>query len=350
MKIIKSVIKAAGLCSLIGLTGCVSIFHAMSNDFSAERAVVAPVQENSYEPSTEIKVISYNIAHCRGPHDFYGDNARMDEPDRWDDLDMNMTINSAEQVYKCLDDVAEMIIRENADIVLLQEVDKKAVWSYDIDFTPYLAKKAGMGYYAYGSKYDFVWWPYEHERANGTWIDTVYFDIGNAVISRYPIISAENKGFGEQSFIGWIAGEERYLDTVIDIEGKNAEFISTHFGGGELESRVMVEEARENRMPLVFGGTLHLVTPAAIEANSTLSWCNANAMQILDDSGLFSIYMLDVNPNDISYYTSDTENLYWTADYVIPTNDIEIKDYHVVDAELSDHKPVAATLVINDAH
>ena len=56
--------------------------------------------------------------------------------------------------------------------------------------------------------------------------------------------------------------------------------------------------------------------------------------------------MLSVDPNNTEYYTSDTENLYWTADYIIPTNDILIKDYHVIDVELSDHMPVAATLVI----
>ena len=54
--------------------------------------------------------------------------------------------------------------------------------------------------------------------------------------------------------------------------------------------------------------------------------------------------MLSVDPNNTEYYTSDTENLYWTVDYIIPTNDILIKDYHVIDVELSDHMPVAAIL------
>lgn len=343
--------KGILLAGLIGMssTGCVSIFHAMSGDFNAERGTIEQVVENSYEPSNEIKVISANLAHCRGPYDFYGYNARVEEQYRMDDLGMDLTIDSPEQVYKCLDDFAEMITREGADIVLLQEADKNAVWSYGIDFVPYLAEKAGMAYYAYGSKYDFVWWPYEQRRANGQWIDTLYFDIGNGIISKYPILTADNKPFGEQDFIGWIAGEERYLDTVIDIDGRRARFISTHFGAGEIESRLMIQEARNAGMPLVFGGTLHLATPAALEANPTLSWCSANAMQILEDSGLFSIYMLGIDPFDRTYYTSDTQNLYWTADYIIPTNDFAITDYHVIDAELSDHKPVSATLVFEEA-
>lgn len=343
---LKKVILAAGLLG-ISSTGCVSIFHAMAADYSAEMGVIEPA--DAPEHSNEIKVITYNLAHCRGSYDFYGYNERVDEMERMDDLDMNLTINSPEQVYKCLDDVAEMLIRENADIALLQEVDKKAVWSYDIDFTPYLAEKAGMGYYAYGSKYDFVWWPYEYERQNGTWIDTVYFDIGNAVISRYPILSADNKPFDEQGFIDWLAGEAMYLETLIDINGERARFVSTHFGEGEIESRVMIKEANESATPLIFGGTLHILLPAARE---TCSWCSdeyVQGMQNLIDSNLFNIYMTRVNPLERQYFTSDTENLYWTADYIIPTRDIEIADYHVVDARLSDHMPVSATLVFEEA-
>lgn len=341
--------KALLVAGLLGISsGCATIFNAMTRDFTAEHAIVGQARERQYGQPEEIKVITYNLAHCRGSYDFYGNNARLDELDRMDDLDMDLTINSSEQVYKCLDDVAEMLIREDADIVLLQEVDKKAVWSYGIDFTPYLAEKAGMDYYAYGSKYDFVWWPYEHQRANGEWFDTLYFNIGNAVISRYPIISAENKAFKEQGFMGWIAGEERYLDTLIDINGEKARFVSTHFGNGLIESRVMIEEAGNSKIPFVFGGTLHILLPAARE---TCSWCSeeyVQAMQNLIDSDLFNIYMTTVNPLERQYFTSDTENLYWTADYIIPTSNVRIKDYQVIDVELSDHMPVAATLVFEE--
>ncbi|MFH1065127.1 MAG: endonuclease/exonuclease/phosphatase family protein [Nanoarchaeota archaeon] len=347
MKGLKKLLLAAGLLG-ISSAGCASILNAMSRDFTAEHAIVGQARERQYGQPGEIKVITYNLAHCRGSYDFYGNNARMDELDRMDDLDMNLTINSPEQVYKCLDNVAEMLIRENADIVLLQEVDKKAVWSYDIDFMPYLAQKAGLAYYAYGSKYDFIWWPYEYERSNGTWIDTVYFDIGNAVLSRYPIISAENKAFKEEGLMGWLAGEERYLDTLIDINGEKARFVSTHFGNGLIESKVMIEEAKESNVPFVFGGTLHIVLPAARETCSRCGEEYVQAMQNLIDSDLFNIYMTTVNPLERQYFTSDTENMYWTADYIIPTQDVEITDYHVVDARFSDHMPLSATLVIGD--
>ena len=152
----------------------------MANDFSAERGTIEQTVENSYEPSNEIKVITYNLAHCRGSYDFYGNNERVDELNRMDDLDMDLTINSPEQVYKCLDDVAEMLIREDADIVLLQETDKDATWSYGIDFTPYLAEKAGMDYYAYGSKYDFVWWYFmsiKEQTGNGLTLFTLILEM-----------------------------------------------------------------------------------------------------------------------------------------------------------------------------
>ncbi|MDD4877740.1 MAG: endonuclease/exonuclease/phosphatase family protein [Candidatus Nanoarchaeia archaeon] len=328
---------AAGFAGLAGMVGPTLINAALS-DMNAEVVTIEENLNNSYEETTEIKIITYNIAHCRGSYDFYGKSSM-------NDLETNMTIESPAAVYRCLDDVAEMLIKEDADIVLIQETDKDATWSFGIDFMPYLARKAGFNYYAYGAKYDFLWggYPYGGERG---W-DILQFNMGNAIMSRYPIISAENKAFDKRSLLDWIAGEERYLDAVIDIHGKLTRVISTHFNFGEIETRKMIQEAENSSMPLIFGGTLHLLIPTEEDVPEELKWCKANAMKLLYDSKLFSIYMLTVNPNDTSYYTSDTENLYWTADYIIPTNDIWIRDYQVIHAELSDHLPVSATLIIS---
>ncbi|MFA5887779.1 MAG: hypothetical protein WC852_03655 [Candidatus Nanoarchaeia archaeon] len=327
----------AGFLGIAGMIAPTAI-HAALSDTKAEVVTVRENQNNYCEESTEVKIITYNIAHCRGPYDFYSNTDKSD-------LEMDLTIKSPKQVYECLDDVAEMLVMEKADIVLVQETDKDATWSYGIDFMPYLAKKAGMDYYAYGAKYDFLLWGYPFKGARG-W-DELHFNIGNGILSRYPIISAENKAFDRRRFVDWIAGEEKYLDAVISISGKEARIISTHFNSGEIETKRIIEEAKKSKMPLIFGGTLHLVIPAEEDIEPELKWCSADAMQLLNNSGLFSIYMLGVDPNNTEYYTSDTENLYWTADYIIPTNDILIKDYHVIDVEFSDHMPVAATLVIS---
>ncbi|MDI6737935.1 MAG: endonuclease/exonuclease/phosphatase family protein [Nanoarchaeota archaeon] len=329
---------AAGFLGIAGMVAPTAIHAALSST----KAEIVTLNENRHhycEASTEVKIISYNIAHCRGSYDFYGKHSGLS------DLEMDLTIESPAQVYKCLDDVAEMLEKEKADIVLLQEVDKDATWSFEIDFMPYLAEKAGFNYYAYGAKYDFLWGGYPYGGTKG-W-DELHFNIGNAILSRYPIISAENKAFDRRKFIDWIAGEEKYLDAVISINGKETRIISTHFSSGEIETKRIIEEASKSEMPFIFGGTLHLVIPAGDEVPPELMWRSADAINLLDDSGLFSIYMLGVKPNDTSYFTSDTENLYWTADYIIPTRNIEIKDYYVVDIELSDHKPVAATLIIS---
>ena len=322
------------------IIAAVPLLNAAFSYKKAETGIVNPLSDNSYEETTEIKVLSYNMAHCRGPYDFYGKTTGLD------DLDMDLTINSPEEVYKCLDDFAEFIINEKADIVLLQEVDKDAIWSYGIDFMPYLADKTGLGYYAYGMKHDFTALPYMRKKANGDRIYWLYYEIGNGILSRYPIVSAENKGYGEKGFTSWISGEEKYIGAVVDIKGKDVRVVSTHFGRGGIESKKMIEKAEKSEMPFVFGGTLHILIPAARE---TCTWCSDEymvAMQNLIDSGLFNIYMLGVDALDKKYFTADTENLYWTADYIIPTRDVEIKDYYVADARLSDHMPVAAVLVI----
>lgn len=317
----------------------IPLLNALFSNKEAETGVISPLADNSYEASTEVKVLSYNMAHCRGSYDFYGKTTGLD------DLDMDLTIDSPEEVYKCLDDFAEFIKNEKADIVLLQEVDKDAIWSFGIDFTPYLAEKAGLGYYAYGPKHDFAAFPY-YRKSEARNIYRLYYEIGNAILSKYPIISAENKGYGSTGFTSWISGEEKYLNALIDVKGKQVRVISTHFGRGQAETRKIIEETKKGGKPLVFGGTLHIILPSAKE---TCSWCNeeySDAMQEAIDSGLFNIYMLGVDALDKKYFTADTENLYWTADYIIPTKDIEIKEYYVGDAMLSDHLPLAAVLEI----
>lgn len=337
----KRMIGIGAVVLVILIIAGIPLLNALFSSKKAKIGIVSGVADNPYEASTDVKVVSYNMAHCRGSYDFYGTNSGMD------DLEMDLTIESPEQVYNCLDDFAEFIKKENADIVLLQEVDKKAVWSYGIDFMPYLAEKSGLGYYAYGPKHDFSAFPYIKKRAGGR-IYWLYFEMGNAILSKYPVVSAENRGFEKLNFKSWISGEEKYVSAVIDVHGKPVKVVSTHFNRGGIESETMIREAEASGIPFVFGGTLHILLPSAKE---TCQWCNdeySDAMKNLIDSGLFNIYMAGVNALDKKYFTADTENLYWTADYIIPTKDVAIKDYHVIDSRLSDHLPLIAVLGFNE--
>ncbi|MEK6864004.1 MAG: endonuclease/exonuclease/phosphatase family protein, partial [Nanoarchaeota archaeon] len=281
------------------IIAAVPLLNALFSSKKAETGIVNPLADNSYEPSTEVKVLSYNMAHCRGKYDFYGKEPGMNE------LDMHLSIKSPSQVYKCLDDFAELIKKENADVVLLQEVDKSSVWSYGIEFMPYIAEKTGLGYYAYGTKHDLMVFPY-YRKSDGRSIYGLYYEFGNAVLSKYPIVNADNKGFGEKGFTQWISGGARYVNAVIDVKGKPVRVISTHFERGLTETRKIIEETRKNELPLVFGGTLHIIMPSARE---TCSWCNneySDAMQDAIDSGLYNIYMASVDALDKKYFTADT--------------------------------------------
>jgi len=339
------ILIAVILCilALMLLASGATLLNALFSDYKAETGVVSSLAENSFEPETKVKVVTFNIAYCKGPKTFEGMSS----------LAQALTIESPEQVYKCLDNIAEMLKAENTDIALLQEVNKKAVWSYGIDFAPYLSEKTGMGYYAYGAMHDFVWWPSIQKSPNRDVFFNLYFDTGNAIISRFPIISAENKAYDRQSFIGWIVGKERYLDTVIDIEGKNVRAISAHFNSNEAEERVkearrLVSEAQDSEMPNIIGGDFNAILDEAkpLMPYSDLAQENDITMRIFRESGLFNLYMERVDPADADYYTSNTMNPYRTLDFIIPTKSIEIKEYYVVDVELSDHKPVAAVLEV----
>ena len=335
---------AAGLGIVLVAPFCPTMLHAMNRNYEPETGVIEQTMPIC-EPLTEIKVVSFNIAHCRGP---------MTTGTAFE-LDYDMSIDSPQQVYKCLDDIAEMLVRENADIALLQEIDRDAVWSYGIPFTKYLAEKSGMNYYAYGARYDFLWFPFPYMRENGKIEMTMHFDMGNAILSKYPLSGCENIAFDGQSIKDWIVGEERYLSCNADINGKNVEIITTNLDAFSADNRIyesyqIIGHLQNEGLQGIIGGDLNALMPDAIPfmPNYNEAGYNETAMESLIASGMFNIYMLNVDPTDPRYHTSNTLGLFQTVDYIIPTKNIEIKDYYVVNVELSDHMPVAATIVIDD--
>ncbi len=124
----------------------------------------------SVEPGDEITIVSWNIHYGGGPT-----------------LDMGRG-QSKEEVVGYLGAIAEHIREWNADIVALQEVDKHAIRSYDIDQLAWLQQATGMPYAAWTTTWDVPWVPSpgldpRHQ------IGRVHS--GQAVLSRFPLRDAQ---------------------------------------------------------------------------------------------------------------------------------------------------------------
>ncbi len=149
----------------------------------------------SLPKSVSIRVMTYNIHHARG-------------------LDGKVDT----------DRIAEVILRERADIVGLQEVDRGVARTDRRDLIAELAQKTGMQYY--------------FER------NVMYQggDYGNGILSRYPILERTNTHYRMIR-----AKEQRgVMKVALDIEGRRVMFMNTHIDyRPDNEERLMnVEEIK----------------------------------------------------------------------------------------------------------
>ena len=116
-----------------------------------------------------LKVLSYNIHKCIGGVD------RKYQPDR----------------------IVEVITKQDADVVMLQEVDAGVTRSNGDKQAEVLADKLGMKYWS--------WFPNVDVRGGGQY--------GNAILARYPLIETSNidlsirfKKKRSPPWIGWRVG------------------------------------------------------------------------------------------------------------------------------------------------
>ena len=90
---------------------------------------------NAIDESTAVqdvlKVMTLNLAHGRR--------------DRW-----HQVFLKRRQIEAHLDHVAEVICREQPDVIALQEADGPSIWSGRFDHVAYLAERAGMPHYVRG--------------------------------------------------------------------------------------------------------------------------------------------------------------------------------------------------------
>jgi len=119
----------------------------------------------------ELTIVSWNIHYGGGPTLEVGRG------------------QSRSDVVGYLDSIAALIREWEADIVALQEVDRGAIRSYDIDQLAWLAAATGMPYAAWTPTWDANWVP--HPGLNpAKQIGRVHS--GQAILSRFPIAGAEH--------------------------------------------------------------------------------------------------------------------------------------------------------------
>jgi endonuclease/exonuclease/phosphatase family metal-dependent hydrolase len=237
------------------------------------------------QPSTTLRVMSYNIHHGEG-------------------LDKKID----------LERIAKLIIDAKADLVALQEVDRGVARSNLLDIPVELAKLTGLK-------------PYFEKN-----IPYKGGEYGNAILTRFPIKSAKNTHYKMLR-----TGEQRgVLQLMLDVHGRDVLFLNTHidYRPDDAERILNVEEMKQivaaagPRTPVILCGDFNS-TPDSRTYGNVKAFLADTWERVGKGDGLSFPASTPVKRIDYIWITPET---------------IAPMKMEVLRSEASDHLPVVAEL------
>ncbi len=308
------------IAAAIGLLIGPYVFSRAMSPFRAVRSYSVEVASNNagarFEPKA-IRVCCFNIAHGRGL------------------AQGNTEGGSRAERQKRLNDIAELLERIDADIVVLNEVDFDSAWSHGVNQAQFLAETAGYEFVAEQRNLDF-------RVATATW------RFGNAVLSRQPITSARLVDLPAlKTWEAILAGKKKSMLCQIEFDGQTVHVGAIHLSHRSESLRVTsarkwLEHAAQTTEPIILAGDFNS-TPSEFPG-SIRSPKGENAMDVFSKSSRFHL-RLRTSPTE-SEFTFRSDAPVRTIDWILASSDCSFRKYETIDVKLSDHRPVVADITI----
>lgn len=294
-----------------------------------------------WEAPENLVVVSYNIGHGQGVKE-----------QAWDYRDKETTL-------KQLSLLADAMVKMNADIFLLQEVDLDSHRTFRINQIDYLKQKTKHPYHACANVWEknylpFPYWPPAHHLG--------YIRSANCILSRFPLSNHERIIFDKpksNSFwynLGYI---DRGIERVdVDVGGKKVAVLNLHLEAWDIAAREEQIKLTNNyineiNMPTILGGDFNTVMPDAVKQTgfadepdvdyskeSTMQWFLSNAKNLKTPT---------LSTRELYTFPSDNPDRRLDFIYLLGPS-LWFVDFRVVaEAALaSDHLPVMATIRYRD--
>ena len=242
----------------------------------------------------ELNIATYNIQHCR-------------------DYVRSM---GAESEIIDIDKVAATVKGLGIDICALNEVYNKEM----LEGGANQAKAIGtaLGFNSYFAKA----------------IEYKGFEYGNALLSRFPIVSAKRIPL---VLPDGMRKKERYEDRVLlvaelDVSGKPLTVMACHFGLSDEEREfatdIVLDEVKKIKTPLIFMGDLNAQPDFDVISKLRGALCDVSKL------------------TDCEEPTFDSLNPYMKIDYIFTGGDIKVLGADIPRVVCSDHLPVKAKIEI----
>ena len=281
--------------------------------------VVSAGHKGNRAPSV-LRVATWNIAHGRGAGD-----------SNWE--------QGEDEKRKRIDQISEQIKTFDADVVVLNEVDFSATWSGGNDQAQQIAKKAGYPICIKQANLDFGF-------LYGRW----YF--GNAILSRLPVSDAKIVPLQPlNEWESWLVGNKRGLSCTVKLPNeRNVCVVGLHLEsrGEAIRVKQIDDVARhlgELSCPIVIAGDLNS-TPGNFP-NSRRNEYGINAFEKLIQQTQFvyrPVELKESAESTSSLMTYSTRNPKSVIDWVLLSHELRLIDQQTLDTQLSDHRPVVATI------
>ncbi len=220
-----------------------------------------------------------------------------------------------------IDDLAQVIADSGATVVGLQEVSRGQLISSSTDQFTLLKEALGFEYGAFFGTTDPSW--------------------GNAILSRYPIVSVERQ------YLPQVGTPLRrgYLAVVLDVEGEEMLFISTHLqhvndsAAHSIDPEADLYPVHHEQIAVIlreWGGR----RPAILvgDFNARPGWRQLD--ELLAAGWLDAWDQAGVGPG----YTSNAADPQYRIDYIFQTTDLATVDAGVIISQASDHFAVVADI------
>ncbi len=270
--------------------------------------------------SSILRVATWNIAHGRGAGD-----------SNWE--------QGGDEKRNRVDQISEQIRAFDADVVILNEVDFSATWSGGNDQARQIALKAGYPFCIKQANLDFGF-------LYGRW----YF--GNVILSRFPVSDAKVvplKPLNEWE--SWLVGNKRGLSCIVELPGnRKISVVGLHLEsrGEAIRVKQIDDVARhlgQLPSPIIVAGDLN-TTPSNFP-NSRSDGDGINAFDKLIRQTQFSYKPDDIEDSAdstsalMTYSTLDPKSI---IDWVLFSHELKLNDQQTINTQLSDHRPVIATI------
>jgi endonuclease/exonuclease/phosphatase family metal-dependent hydrolase len=220
--------------------------------------------------------------------------------------------------------IAELIKTTGADIIGLQEVDNHfSERSNFEDQAKWLAKYLGM-HYAYGANLDYD--PIQEGEHRSQY--------GTAVLSNYPILSAENHLLTTIPYPENPTEQRGLLETMINVRGNHVHFYNTHLDDQRAEQREL--QIKE----------IHDIANQKVGTSIFIGDFNATpeSAEILKMTAQYKDVFAELGQNNDFTFPADKPDS--RIDYIFISEDVKICTGEVINTNVSDHLPITAELVL----